>query len=43
MDKVKILTDVGFIKKKLFGRWYLVRLYADKKNLLYHIIIPFRL
>lgn len=40
---VKWLIEHGFIVKHLFGDWYLVRLYADKSNFLYHIIFPMRL
>lgn len=36
------LAKHGFIVKHLFGKWYLVRLYADKDNLLHHVVFPMR-
>lgn len=37
---VKELSQMGFIYKRLTKHLYLVRLYANKKNPLYRIIIP---
>ena len=37
------LAKHGFIAKHLFGKWYLVRLYADKGNPFHHIVFPMRL
>lgn len=42
-NMVKWLIEHDFVVKHLFGNWYLVRLYADKSNLLYHIIFPMKL
>lgn len=42
-NMVKWLIEHGFVVKHLFGNWYLVRLYADKSNLLHHIIFPMKL
>lgn len=36
------LTKHGFVVKHLFGKWYLVRLFADTGNPLHHIIFPMR-
>ena len=40
MTKVEMLKELGFIYKHIAGNWYLVRIYADKSKLLYHLIIP---
>lgn len=40
MTKVERLRELGFIYKHISGNWYLVRIYAGKSKLLYHLIIP---
>lgn len=40
---VKQLDDLGFIYKDLGKHWYLVRFYACREKLLYHLIFPLRL
>ena len=39
---IEWLAEHGFIVKHLFGKWYLVRLYADKGNPFHHIVFPMR-
>lgn len=34
------LTKHGFIVCHIYRDWYLVRLYANKKHPLYHIVFP---
>lgn len=36
----KELENCGFIYKRLTKHWYLVRIYANKNKLMYHLIIP---
>lgn len=43
MNSKKWLNDNGFIVRHIKGDWYLVRLYGDKRNPLYHIIFPMKL
>lgn len=40
---IKQLKKCGFIYKRISKNWYLVRIYADKKRFLYHVVIPMRL
>ena len=40
---IKRLEQVGFIYKKLFKNWYLVRLHANPNKIGYNIIFPLKL
>lgn len=38
--RIKRLADCGYIYKRISKHWFLVRMYATPKKLLYHLVLP---